>query len=396
MSDELRKSWRQHWDFATPLYLNHGSFGLTPRVINELKTKIEAELHRDRDYHFWFKNDAMMEQARLAVAKFVHSPADDLVLVDQVTEAINSILKSLDFKPGDEIIITNHGYPPYQFLYEEFSKRTGVKFVIAQIPFPVGDTDIVETIAAKVSKRTKLAIIDHITSPTALVMPIAAIVKALKDKGVDTLVDGAHGIGQVPLDMQALGAAYYTSNCHKWLCSPPPTGFLYIRPDRQEGIIPAIGSLWSDTGHKFTERFAWQGTKDPCGRLCLPETIKFIGGLHPDGWPGIYERNHALALAARTLLSERLGLIPPCPDDMVGSMFSLPMGQLRFDPELEKLAPHMRLSTLMRKRFGYGVHAVWWGEQYLLRVTAQLYCSLNDYEKMAGDLGPVLRELKGA
>lgn len=395
MNEELRQSWKEHWDYATPVYLNHGSFGLTPIAINTLKTRLEAELNRDRDEHFWFKGGAKLESARLAIAAFVNAPPDDLVLVDHVTEALNSVLKSLSFAAGDELLTIDHSYPPYESLYKEFCRRTGVKLVVASLPFPVTAPDeIVSLIVSKAGPRTKLAVIDHITSPTALLLPIEAIVRALRKRGVETFVDGAHGIGQVPLDMQAIGAAYYASNNHKWLAAPLGSAFLYVRPDCQQTIMPAAGSLMADSDHKFTERFVWQGTKDPCARLCLPETIDYIGALHQEGWPGVYRRNHALALAARALLCERLGLAPACPAAMVPCMFSLPLGQLAFDPKRNADAPHMRLNGLMRERNGYGVNCVYWGGQYLLRLTAYLYNSLSDYERLADDLAPVLRELR--
>lgn len=395
MTDDLRHSWKDHWDFATPVYLNHGSFGLTPTAIHKLKAQCEAELNRDRDEFFWFSGGPKLESARLAVASFVNAPPDDLVLVDHVTEALNSVLKSLRFGPGDELLIISHSYPPYESLYKEFCRRTGAKLVVADVPFPVeGPEEVVAAITGKASTRTKLAVIDHITSPTALLLPIAAIVRALKERGVETFVDGAHGIGHVPLDMQEIGAAYYASNNHKWLSAPLASGFLYVRPDCQLEIMPAAGSLMADSEHKFTERFIWQGTKDPCARLCLPETISTIGALHPEGWPGICRRNHALALVARELVCEGLGLAPACPGEMVPCMFSLPLGDLRFDPAWAALAPHMRLNGLMRERHGYGVNCVYWGGQYLLRLTAYLYNSLADYERLVRDLRPVLDELR--
>lgn len=395
MSDDLYHSWCEHWDFRTPLYMNHGSFGLTPKAVLEYKSKIEAELNRDRDEHFWFTGMEPLEKARLAVAEFVNAPTDDLVLVDHVTEAVTTILKSLSFEKGDEIIITSHSYPPYEFMFAEFCRRTGVKLVIADIPFPVtGDENIVKIITDCVTDKTKLTIIDHITSPTALLLPIADIVKALEEKGVDTYVDGAHGIGHVPLDVQAIGAAYYASNHHKWLSAPLQSGFLYVRPDKQENIIPPVGIIYADTEHKFTDRFIWQGTKEQTARMCLPETIRYMDELHPDGWPGIYKRNHKLALAAREMFCEKLGFVKGCPDDMVPCMFSVPLGELDFGPNMAEVPEHARLNALMREKFGYGLNSAYWNDEYILRFTAHLYNSLSDYERVADDLAVVLPDLE--
>ena len=293
------------------------------------------------------------------------------------------------------MIVLSHGYPPYKFLYEEFCRRTGVKLVVTDIPFPVaGPDDATAAITACVTDRTKLAIVDHITSPTGLVLPIAEIVAVLKEQGVETFVDGAHCIGHIPLDVPSIGAAYYTSNQHKWLSAPLESGFLYVRPDCQHNIVPAVGSINSGTDHKFTERFAWQGAKNPVSRLCIPETIRYIGALHPNGWDGIYRRNHELALAARDLLCDRLGLTPACPDEMTPCMFSLELGPLTLGAASEDLPPHKRVNKLVRERFGYGLLCVPWGEQYLMRLTAYLYNSLADYERLADDLAQLLPELQ--
>lgn len=369
--------------------MNHGSFGVTPLSILGYKAHLDAEIDADRDHFMWFDLAEKHEEARRIVAAFVNAPQSDLVLLDNATEAVCSVLQSLVFEAGDEILMTNHGYPPFNDFFKEFSRRTGVKFVVARIPFPIEkEQQAVDDILEKVTPRTKLAIIDHVTSPTALVLPISDIVKALSAKGVDTFVDGAHGIGFMPLDMQKIGAAYYTSNNHKWLCAPVSSAFLYVRPDRQKEIIPAVGSKSATVDYPFVERFNWQGTKSLSARLCLPETIHYVGALHADGWDGIYKRNRALALAARALLCEKLDAPFACPESMVGCMAAVPLGKFDFPAG----AAHP-FHKPMYERFGYGINAPAFEGSYNLRISAHLYNCMSDFERMAEDLQVLLSDL---
>lgn len=386
--DDLYKSQSAHWRFKTPFFLNHGSFGATPVAVLDYKARLDAEIDADRDHMFRFMIPEKHEEARRAVAAFVNAPESDVVLLDNVTEALGCVLHSLSFEPGDEIVITNHGYPPFNGFFREIARRRGIKFVVARIPFPIdNERQAIDPVLAAVTSRTKLAIIDHVTSPTALVLPIADIVKALAAKGIDTFVDGAHGIGFMELDMAALGAAYYTSNCHKWLCAPISSAFLYVRPDRQEDIIPAI-SQYVAAEHPFATRFNWQGTKSLSARLCIPQTMRYMAELHPGGWPGIYRRNRALALAAREFLCEKFGAPLTCPESMVGCMSSVPLGPFDF-PAGEQHSFHKR----MYDRFGYAINAPGFEGAYYLRPSPHLYNSLADYERMAEDLQALLADL---
>ena len=387
--NELDKSYTSHWRFKTPLYMNHGSFGATPLSILGYKAHLDAEIDADRDHFMWFDLAEKHEGARRTVAAFVNAPKSDLVLLDNATEAVCTVLQSLRFESGDEILMTNHGYPPFNDFFAEFGRSRGVKFVVAKIPFPIErEQQAIDAILEKVTPRTKLAIIDHITSPTALVLPIAEIVETLKAKGVDTFVDGAHGVGFMKLDMQEIGAAYYTSNNHKWLCAPLSSAFLYVRPDRQKDIIPAVGSRSATAEYPFVERFNWQGTKNLTARLCLPETIHYVGALRADGWEGIYKRNRALALAARKLLCEKLCAPFACPESMVGCMTAVPLG--RFDFPVGAAHPFHKL---MYDRFGYGINAPAFEGAYNLRLSAHLYNCRGDFERMADDFAVLLSDL---
>ncbi|MCB9991351.1 MAG: aminotransferase class V-fold PLP-dependent enzyme [Rhodospirillales bacterium] len=393
MSGDGESSYRSLWDFKRKAHLNHGSFGATPRAILEKQAEFVRTFNLFREDMLWRQGFDKLKDVRHAVAAFVGVDTDDVVIVDNATDGFNAVLKSVPLGAGDEVLITSHAYSNYPPVFHEEAARRGFTIVVAEIPYPPeSPQQIIDTILAKAGTKTKLAFIDHITSPTALIFPVKEIVAALQAQGIDTFVDGAHAPGQIPLDVKDIGAAYYTGNHHKWMCAPVASAFLYVRKDRQDCIMPAVGSGGASREAPFTERFAWTGTKDISAWACVPETIAYMASLHPDGWTGIMARNHALAVKARDLLCDRLGIIPPCEEAMFGSMFTLPLGSLQFDPETEQKAPILRLYELVEARAGFGVYALPFGDQYLLRVSCHLYNEEKDYELLAEAMAEIVRE----
>jgi isopenicillin-N epimerase len=399
MNINLNDDYAAQWDFRRALHFNHGSFGATPRRILERKFEILKRFNEDRDDFLWGdgRNKSVLSdiaEAKKPLASFIGAQPQDIVYVDNVTDAFNSVFKSIDLGKGDEVLVTNHIYANFPPPLAEMAKRQGFKIVTVDVPYPPRDDDqIVESILSGVTDRTKLAFIDHITAPTALIFPVKRIVAALKEKGVDSFIDGAHVPGQIPLNVDDIGAAYYAGNHHKWLCVPTGTGFLHVRRDRQDMIMPAVGSGGANRETPFEDRFLWRGTKDVSSHLLVPETIDFMAGLHPKGWAGIYERNHELALAARDILTAKLGIEKPCPDHMVGSMFTLPLGRLDMPQNLEKEFGCNRLRVAMIERHGFGPYATEFEGQYLMRVSAHLYNNLDQYRQLADALEPMVREL---
>lgn len=385
---------RKYWAIGDVPRFNHGSFGATPTAVLEKQAQYLAAFNADREALFWGGGLERHQAIRTNIAEFAGADADDLVIVDNATEGVNTVLKSLSFNPGDEILITDHIYTPYQSVLKELEHRTGAKVVTVEIPLPVTGPDaITAAVMDGVTDKTKLAFIDHVTSPTALIMPVADIVAKLAERGIDCFIDGAHAPGQVKLDLNALGAAYYTGNHHKWICAPVQSGFLHVRRDRQGPVIPAVGSFGSGRDTPFAERFIWQGTRDCSARFCVPDTIDYMAGLMAGGWDEIIRRNHDTAIAARDMLLDATGAPRNCPDDMVGCMFTLSLGVLDLPPDITALLEHLQVNTLMKQRFGYSIYAHWHHDHWLARVSCPLYNDVADYEPLAADLSALLTDM---
>jgi isopenicillin-N epimerase len=258
--------------------------------------------------------------------------------------------------------------------------------VVVQLPFPVrSDEEIIAAVLTCVSPQTRIALLDHVTSPTALVMPLARLVRELQDRDVDALVDGAHAPGMIPVNLAQLGAAYYVGNAHKWLCAPKGAGFLHARRDRQAGLHPTVIS--HGYPHGFQAEFDWTGTFDPTPWLCIADSLRYLEGLLPGGWPALMARNHRLAVDARGLLLASLGIEPPCPEAMIGSMASVPLPA----PSPGSPAASLSIEGLHDWFRARGVET-WLHAQptLLLRLSAQLYNSLSQYERLATLLNEAL------
>ncbi len=222
-----------------------------------------------------------------------------------------------------------------------------------------------------------------------MVLPIARLVKELAARGIDTLVDGAHAPGMVPLNLREIGAAYYTGNCHKWLCAPKTAGFLHVRANLQKFIHPLSISHGANSPRadrsRFELEFGWTGTLDPSARLCVAESLRYVGSLLPGGWLEIMTRDRELALAARDVLCRALRIEAPCPDECIGSLASVPLPDA---PASEKPMPPLYLDPLqnrLREKHGIEVPILYWPAypKRLIRISAQLYNSLPQYELLA-------------
>jgi isopenicillin-N epimerase len=373
------------------LHLNHGSFGgvlqEVLRAQDDWRRRFEADPTR-----FVFRDlEPAVDAARDALGEFVGADPDSLVPVRNATSGVASVLRSVEphLEPGDEILTTTHDYNAVRQILVHTAERTGAEMVVAEIPFPIEDpAQVTAAITAAATDRTRLAVIDHVTSPTALVFPIEELVRALEPE-VPVLVDGAHGPGQVPLSLDELGASWYTGNLHKWVCAPKGAAFLHTRPDRIEMTVPAVISHGYNAEvegvvARYHALFDWLGTDDFSPWAVLPEVLRLVGGLQPGGWEGVMKRNHDMVLEGRRIVSAAVGTGLPAPDHMIGSMASVALPDTRDMPRRPDISPLMDLLS----GDGFTVMVMLWPRwpRQLMRLSAHLYNNIDDYRALADRL----------
>ena len=371
-------------------FLNHGSFGACPKHVLKYQTEMRQRLEREPVTFMVRELEPLLDEARGALARFVGAKADNLVFVRNATSGVNAVLRSLRFERGDEILVTDHEYNACRNVVDFVAERSGAKVVVAPIPFPLANEDeIVRPIVDRVTARTKIALVDHITSQTAIVMPLQRIVKELEGRNVAVLVDAAHAPGMVPLNLSKLGASYYTGKFQKWSCAPKGAAMLHVREDRQHEIRPTVISHGANSPRKdrsrFQIEFGWAGTWDPTAMLSVPIALEYMGSLVEGGWPAIMRRNRALTLAARAVLCEALQIAPPCPESMIGSIASMPVADSKSMKPPKTPLYLDALQEFLFAKWKIEVPIIPWPAppKRLLRISAQLYNSLPQYERLA-------------
>lgn len=384
---------REHWTLDEGVaFLNHGSFGATPRAVLDHQSELRARMEREPVQFFLREGPDLWRDALERVAAFLRAPASELAFVRNATEGVNAVLRSLSFEEGDRILLADHGYPAVRYAARYIAERTGADVDVVSLPFSegLGPAAVVERVVHALHERTKLAILDHVTSPTGLVLPIDALVREVQGRGVDVLVDGAHAPVMLDLDLSALGAAYYTGNFHKWACAPKGAAFLHVRADRREDIVPpSISHGYRpelDAADRFRAMFDWTGTADPTPMLCVPlalETLERIGG----SFDAIRERNRALVLEGRAIVAEALGVEPTVPESMVGFLAALPIPDGQGDPPQSGLhLDPLQLRLFDRHRVEVPIFPWPRWPRRMLRISAHLHNERSDYERLADAL----------
>jgi isopenicillin-N epimerase len=370
------------------VHLNHGAFGACPTQVLEKQQSLQWEMEANTLYFFERRLPELLTEARGALAGFVGAAPQNLALVPNTTTGVNTVLASFPFQAGDEVLVTDHGYNACSNAARYFAGKAGVRVVTAQIPFPIsGPAEVLERVLSACTERTSLVLIDHVTSPTGLLFPVEDLVPELHRRSIQVLVDGAHVPGMFPVHLESLEADYYTGNCHKWLCAPKGTAFLYVRPDHRGTVHPLNISHGMNMplgdSDRFRLEFDWTGTDDPTRFLCIPQVIEHLSAQFEGGFSDLMARNHALAVAGRAILCEALDLRPPCPQDMLGSLAALILPHEK-DALLDQFTPEP-LHEALSLQYGIEVPVFSWPSPAgrYLRISAQLYNCLSDFRQLA-------------
>jgi isopenicillin-N epimerase len=368
------------------IFLNHGSFGACPRPVFETYQEWQRELERQPVKFLARRARDLMEEARTVLADFLCCDEDEVVYFTNPTTAINMVARSLELKPGDEILTTDHEYGAMDRTWRFICQQVGARYVRQPIPLPMTNrTDIVETFCSGITPRTRLVFMSHITSPTALRFPVEAICRRARQLGLLSIVDGAHAPGQLPLDLTGLGADLYTGACHKWLCAPKGTAFLYARREVQERLRPLVISWgWEaekPSDSRFIDHNEWQGTRDIAAFLSVPAAIRFQ---QDRSWNAIRQRCHQLASKTRERINALTGLKALCPDsqDWFIQMFAARL------PKLDCEA----LQRQLYDEYGVEVAIHRWNDHPLLRVSFQAYNDEEDADLLFRALSKLLPE----
>ena len=377
---------REHWLLdAAVTYLNHGTVGATPRAVLAAQQALQVEIER-RPAQFMLRELASvrvgmprpepprMRVAAAVVAEFLGARAEDLVFVENTTTGVNAVLRSLPLAPGDEILMTDLTYGGVANAARFVARQTGAVARAVEMPDPAcGPAAVVEAVAAGIGERTRLAIVDHITAESALLLPLAEIAARCRARGVPVLADGAHAPGAIAVDIPALGVDWYVGNLHKWAWAPRSSGILWAPAERHADLHPTVISWGLDQG--LTAEFDMLGTRDPTQHLAAPAALALMRELGVDA---VRSYNHDLVWRAAHRLAERWGVPFATPESMIGTMATLPLpqplGSTRED------AARLRDALLFEDAIEVQVHA--WKGRLRVRVSAQIYNDIGDFDRL--------------
>lgn len=366
------------------IFLNHGSFGACPRPVFEEYQRWQLELERQPVEFLGRRFNDLLQQARQALAEFVGADADEVVYVTNATVGLNIVARSLPLQPGDEVLATDHEYGALDRTWRFICGKRGARYVRQAVPLPIESAEqVIEAIWSGVTPRTRVLFISHITSPTAIILPVAELIRRARTAGIITVVDGAHAVGQIPLDLSLLGADFYSSNCHKWLNAPKGSAFLHARREVQHLVEPLVVSWgWQSDRpgpSRFIDEQEWQGTRDIAAFLTVPAAIRFM---QEHDWSRLRRACHELVRYARRRIGALTGLLPLTPDSPAwfAQMASLPL-------------PPCNAETLKQRlynEFHIEVPIINWNERQFVRVSIQAYNTQADVDALAEALQTLL------
>ena len=356
------------------MFLNHGSFGACPKPVFEAYQRWQLELERQPVEFLGRRVEGLLDVARTALADYLHGAAENLVIVPNATSGVNIAARSIRLQPGDEILTTDQEYGACSYAWQHNCERSGAKYVVRPMPLPMTTPEaFVEHFWQGVTPRTRVIYLSHITSPTALIFPVEDICRRARKAGIISVIDGAHAPGQIPLDMERIGADFYAATCHKWMCTPKGSGFLYVRPEHQWPIEPLIVSWGWTEGASFVTRNQRQGTRDPAAYLTVPTAIEWMKANH---WDEVRARCHALGVELRQQIDDWSDQPPVAPESWFSQMFSAVLPPCDAEVVKRRLYDDYRVEvplTLVAGRQG-------------VRVSLQAYNTREDGQKLLAAL----------
>jgi isopenicillin-N epimerase len=392
MSDDLRafdwSRWPPAWSLQEGVaYLNHGSFGPTPNVVRDARQRWFAELEREPMDFYVRRLEGLLEAAAERLAGFIGCRADDLIFVPNATVGMNLVAASVELAEGDEVLLTDHEYGAVVRIWGQTCAAAGAKTVVAHLPRPLRSvSDLVDALFARVTDRTRLIVVSHVTSQTAAVFPVAEICRRASEHNVPVCIDGPHAVAMVPLRLSEIGCDYYTASCHKWLSAPLGSGFLYVRGRHKSGLQPVVTSLGRSLSGRpasWKDEFHWFGTYDPSGYLAIPDAIEFLESVGLDAFRA---QTHALARYAREQVLRVTRGEALVPDDPAwyGPMTTI---TLPFVPKSEAWPgqPHP-LQVHLWEQSRIEVPVFEWQGTLCLRVSCHLYNTPEDVRRLAAAL----------
>lgn len=379
-------SFIEHWNLNQDIvYLNHGSFGATPKFVLKKQQQIHAEMEAEAVDFYINHLPNLLQESKQSLSNFVGADANDLVFVQNTTTGVNTILNSLQSNENDDWLITNHNYGACVHALKHYAKRNKCNVVCANIPYPLhSDDDILKAIENTITPKTTIALIDYITSATAIIFPIKKIIEMLHQKGIKVIIDAAHAPGMVDFSIDDLKPDFFVANCHKWICSPKGSAFMYVSKELQSQIFPLVISHYNneDEGNDkhWSNQFLWDGTHDYSSYLGVKDALEFMPTLMENDWIAIKRHNHDLAWKASSKIANSLNKELPAPENMIGSIVNIPM------PNSEEFAMYSKdkksLKEILFEKYSIEVPIFLFpsAPNQWLRISAQLYNSMEQYD----------------
>jgi isopenicillin-N epimerase len=401
--------WRSEWSLRPGVtYLNHGSFGPAPRTVIAAREAWSARLQSEPMDFFIRELEGALDLARDRLARFVGTRGEHLAFVENATVGMNVVARSVPLGLGDEVLATDHEYGAVQRIWRRRCQESGATFVVCKLPQPIESVEqVVEALQNAITPRTRLLVVSHVTSPTAVILPVAEICARARELGLAVCIDGPHAPAAVPIEIDLLGCDFYTASCHKWLSAPFGSGFLHVHPRWQARLVPSVVSWGRSLGGRpanWKDEFNWTGTRDPAPWLAIPDAIDFLerlSGPHQaatgsarreSGARGVTyfrERSHSLARYARRQIVKLTGIEPFYPDDpnWYGTMIALPLPDSIGPVEEGHMHP---LQRTLWERHQIEVPIVTWRGSRYIRVSCHLYNDEADIDRLVEALQPLL------